>query len=249
MVNATGYSKRAPAGGFPGKAAAGALVLLLCLAGGCRQDAPVQPGGPPAPALLEWHAGDTFSFLTWATDQYGLEIGSSQCVSVRCVLQTGVTAWGAGNVTVMLDSIALPGAPLRRDTLYFYQSPEGDLWQYGLLASINRRYNGASAPPAWDRLAALSLGVNGIWTAGQADTSSHITGAAFDVSSPWAAVINGASLAFKAERIELYGPLNFGYTVVLSTAPPVFAQIIEPSSSTGPVNGLVRNLTAARIAN
>ncbi len=248
MVNATGYNKSAPAGGFPGKAAAGALVFLLCLAGGCRQDAPVQLEGQQSPTLLAWHPGDTFSFLTWAIDQYGLEIGSSQCVSVRRVLQTGVTAWGVGDVTVMLDSIALPGAPPRLDTLYFYQTPEGDLWQYGLLASINRRYNGTSAPPAWDRLAALSLGVNGIWTAGQADTASNITGAASDVSSPWAAVINGASVAFKAERIELYGPLNFGYTIVLSTAPPVFAQIIEPSSSTGQVNGLVRNLTAARVA-
>ena len=243
----TGNNRRAPAGGFLGIAAAGVLVLLLSLAGGCREGSPVQPAGPQSPVLLQWHPGDTFTFNTWAIDPNGLSLNSAPIVSVRRVLQTGVSARGAVNVTVMLDSIALPGAPRRLDTLYFYQSPEGDLWQYGLLASLNRRYNGTSAPPAWDRLAALSLGVNGIWTAGQADTSSNITGAAFDESNPWAAAINGAQVAFKAERIELYGPLNFGYTVLLSTAPPVFAQIVEPSSSIGPVNGLVRSLTAAQI--
>ncbi len=200
-----------------------------------------------SPALLAWHPGDTFAFDTWATDQQGLSIPSSECLSVRRVLQTGVTAWGTGNVTVMLDSIALPGAPRRLDTLYFYQSPEGDLWQYGLLAAINRRYNGTSAPPAWDRLAALSLGANGVWTAGQVDTSSSITGAAYDDGNPWSATVNGTTLVFKAERIELYGPVNFGYEVWLSVAPPVFTRIVEPASFVGPVAGLTRNMISARI--
>lgn len=223
-----------------------ALVVLAGVVWGCRERGPVQPA-PSAADHLQWHAGDSFTFDTWSLDQDGFRLPATHSLSVRRVLQTGAAVQGFGGVTVMLDSIAIPGAHLRLDTLYFYVSTSGDLWQYGLVAALDRRYVASSSPPAqWNLIAALSLGVNGIWTAGQADTVSNVVGELFDESTYFNAVVGGSSLLFKTQRAELTGPVAFGYYLWLSVSPPLFARIVEPSSAAA--NGVDRLLSAAQAA-
>ena len=228
-------------------ASAVALAVLAGVVWGCRERGPVQPA-PSAPDRLQWHAGDSFTFDTWSLDQNGFRLPATRSLTIRRVLQTGTAVQGFGGVTVMLDSIAIPGAPLRLDTLYFYVSKSGDLWQYGLVAALNLRYAPSSSPSAqWNLIAALSLGVNGIWTAGQADTVSNVVGELFDESTYFNAVLDGSSLLFKTQRAELTGPIAFGYYLWLSVSPPLFARIVEPSSSLA--NGIDRLLSAAQATN
>jgi hypothetical protein len=224
--------------------AAGGCAVLAALGGGCRQDAPVQPPAAP-PAHLQWQAGDSFVFDTWSLDQSGIPIPSSRSTSIRRVLRTGVRMEGFDSVTVMLDSIAVPGAPLRRDTLFFYQSGAGDLWQYGLLASIGRKYFGSAVPSRWDLSAALSVGINGGWTAGQVDSVTDVVGVLLDEPVYAAASVNGTSIIFKTERVQLTGPPAFEFDLWLPVSLPLFARILETPSPDS--DGLDRVLVAAHV--
>jgi hypothetical protein len=220
------------------------LPLLFGMVwGGCRENPPLGPMQGTTPNALTWTAGEVMMFDTWSLDSLGYTLPSSKCVSSRRVISTGQTIAGRTSVVVMVDSIALPGRPFRSDTLYFSQTSNGDLWAYGYLAAIGRRYNGYSVGPAWDLLAELSAGNSASWTAGYADTTGAVLGDMTVENRYFSATIGGVGYIIQALRIDLYSSVS-GLTFWLSTSPSLFPEIIEPSSST--FNGVYRSLTAVQ---
>jgi hypothetical protein len=218
------------------------LFLILLLVPSCRENPPLSPDGTAnRPPVLSWTPGTRFVYDTYAISTNGLLIPSSHCTSIRTVARAGLTAFGRDNVVMMTDSIAIPGAPARLDTVYCNQTENGDFWQYALLATVNQRYYDTSAAPQWDCISALSLMGTGGWTVGLADSSQEVFGEITDTESYFAATVNGQSTAFRVSRMDLYG-LTFEYIFYLSSTPASFARIVELNSDT--VNGLYRNLTS-----
>ena len=220
------------------------LVFLSLSSNGCRENPPVTPPESSTPNALNWTAGEEMWFDTWSLDSLGYTIPATKCISTRRVIRTGQEIQGRLNVVVMVDSIAIPGRTFRSDTLMYSQTSDGDLWAYGLLSAISTRYNGYSFGPEWNLIAPLSAGTSASWTAGYADTSGALLGDMTTEGKYFSVSIGGMNYVYQALRIDLYSPAS-GLTFWLSTSPPVFPEIIEPSSST--FNGVYRVLTSARL--
>lgn len=192
-----------------------------------------------------WTVGDRMVYDTWALDTLGYEISSSECVSARTVILTNQQYAGRSNVTVMVDSVTIPGIPPRIDTVYLWQTSAGDLWQYGYLASLGKRYGQFTGTTEWDLIAPLS-GTSASWTVGYADTLGEIDGAMEQDPNYFAVVIGGINYVYRAERVDIYG-VNVGVSFWVATSPPVFPEFIESASPAA--KGVYRTLTSARIAN
>ncbi len=225
-----------------------AVPLFCCLAAvatpGCRENPPVTPPATPPSTLLSWAVGDCMWFDTWALDSNGYSIPSTKCVSTRRVIATGLQFQGRQNVVEMVDSIAIPGRPPRIDSLYFSQTSSGDLWQFGLLASLGGRYGVPGIGPGWDPIALLS-GNSSSWTVGYADTTGPVLGTITTESTYFAVIIGGVNFVFQTQRVDLSGP-TIGYSFWIASSPSVFAAIVEETSPAA--NGLYRVVTTARLA-
>ena len=231
---------------FPLGMSAVVVLFLFALPGptGCRENPPVAPPSAPPSFAFRWNVGDRMTFDTWALDSNGYSITSSKCVSSRRVIATGVQFQGRDNVDIMLDSIAIPGKPFRGDTVYFSQTSTGDLWQYGLLSSLGRRYGEGVAAPQWELIAPLS-GSTTSWTVGYADATGPVLGSITAESSYFSVVIGGVNFVYQTDRVDLSG-LTVGESFWIATVPPVFAAFVE--SSTPASEGLYRLLTSAQLA-
>ncbi len=220
------------------------LVLAVLGASGCRENPPVSPPADVPSNALHWNVGDRMSFDTWALDSNGYSIPSSKCVSTRKVISTGQSYQGRQEVIVMVDSIAIPGQASRSDTVYFSQTATGDLWEFGLLSSLGRRYSVAAVGPEWDLIAPLS-GNSASWTVGYADTTAPVLGSITTESTYFSVVIGEVNHVFQAQRIDL-SSLTVGYSFWIASSPSVFAAIVEASTPT--MNGIYRVLTTAQLA-
>ncbi len=230
---------------LPGMFSGGVLSFLIALGTpGCRENPPVSPPIVQPPTAFRWTVGDRMWFDTWALDSNGYTIPSSKCVSLRRVISTGVQFQGRVGVAIMVDSIAIAGQPFRADTAYLSQTSSGDLWQFGLLSSLGQRYGTAAVGPEWDLIAPLS-GNSTSWTAGYADTTGSVFGSITTEGTYFSVLIGGVNFVFQTQRVDLSGP-TVGYSFWIAQSPPVFAAIIEASSSSR--NGIYRILTTAQIA-
>ncbi len=224
----------------------GSLAVLVLALGvqSCRENPPVSPQSPTQSLQPGWTVGDRMVYDTWALDTLGLQIPTSRCVSARTVILNGQNFQGRSDVVVMVDSVDIPGIPPRIDTVYLSQTPSGDLWQYGYLASLGKRYGEFTSSTEWDLIAPLS-GTSASWTVGYADTSGSVDGT-MDLDTRYFSVaIDGVNYVYTAERVDFFGQ-NIGVTFWVSTSPPVFPAFIESASPT--VRGVYRTLVSAQIA-
>jgi len=212
-----------------------ALFCLCLLPVSCRQgdDAPVAPEA--IPFHLAFSPGDTYQYDALLIDEYGYYLPSTQTRATQRITKTGGTLGGFSGVSTVLDSTGL-----LRDTtavvqeFFLAQSPEGDLYRFGLLAEIARIIRLPVPPKRWDRMAAFSLGFGQSWVVGYLDSAQQKTvyGSFVGIGEMFSARVNGVQNVFSCYRVNVSGE-GVDYSFWVSDSPPAFLRyILEPGDTT-----------------
>jgi hypothetical protein len=222
--------------------------LFLLAQAGCREDRPSVAPSSSIPFRWKPGAGDYAVYDNWKLDAYGNKISGSKFRSSRTVTDTAARHSGYFPVVVLLDSlfgeIATGGDTLvRTETHYLYASPDGDIFQYGFLASVVHEHTGLILIPQWDRLSAFSLGIPGSWTVGYADSAGRtvVSGMMSGERDFLAVLLNGLQTAVPAYRIDMSSG-DFEVSLWLSDSPTSMLRFVYEPSGAG--IGSLRELTA-----
>ncbi len=212
-----------------------ALFCLCFLPCACRQgdDAPLAP--EPIPFHLAFSPGDTYQYDAVLIDEFGYYLPSTQTRATQRITNTGGTLGGFAGVSTVLDSTVL----LRDSTavvqeFFLAQSPEGDLYRFGLLAEIARIIGLPVPPKRWDRMAAFSLGFGQSWVVGYLDYAQQksVYGRFDGIGEMFSARVNGVQNVFSCYRVNVSGE-GVEYSFWVSDSPPAFLRyILEPGDST-----------------
>lgn len=221
----------------------GALLVFSVLLAGCREELPL--GGSshrPTPAF-QFMPGDYFSFDNWKLDFFGFRIPSSYYRNSWTVVDTGANLRGAARVVVVIDSTFDSTQQLARlDSLLFRFETNGDVFQYGFLASLIAERESLSLAPQWDRIAAFSQPTGTSWVVARIDTGmgASTQQTVLGTISPTPeyvgpVMVDGEERAILAYRIEITKP-KLDYTFWLSDAPTSFPRAVDESD-------ILRNVT------
>jgi hypothetical protein len=185
----------------------------------------------------------------WDLDPYGNRISSSRSRSSRTVADTAARRFGYFPVLLFADSLfgAVAGGDtlVRTDTLLFYASPDGDIFQYGFLASLLLKELGLTLIPQWDRMSAFSLGSPSSWTVGYADSASRtvVSGTISGERDFLGVTVNGMQTAVPAYRIDM-SSADFDVSLWLSDSPSTLLRLVYQPAGSG--NGSLMELTTLR---
>lgn len=226
-----------------------ALFIILMFTGvaGCR-DSTVDSSAPgmSGPPVITFSPGDSLTFDSWALDGFGNRILSTQTSILWRIVDTGGTALGRSRITTIVEQ-AGPGAPpVPPDTLLFQFRADGDIYQYGFLARFVLRRERRTIPSAWDRIAAFSLPIGGLWIVGALDSAGTdlVQGRVLDDNSYFSLGVNGVETLFRGYSTTMVGT-NYWYGLTIAAPPPaVVVQREEPGSG---YNGQLRILNALRV--
>ena len=160
---------------------------------------------------------------------------STQTRAIQRITRIGGTLGGFDDVSTVLDSTVL-----LRDTtavvqeFFLAQSPEGDLYRFGLLAEIARIIRLPVPPKRWDRIAAFSQGFGQWWVVGYLDSAQQKTvyGSFVGIGEMFSARVNGVQNVFSCYRVSISGE-GLDYSFWVSDSPPAFLRyILEPGATT-----------------
>ena len=226
-------------------ACAGALLcIFLWQVEGCRDSGTgPSPRSPQTVSGLVFTAGDSLIFDAWDLNPYGSYIPSSHTSPLWRVYAVSGAFAGAGTVTSIAEYPDPVNFPARSDTLHFQFLPSGDIYQYGFIAGVVGRREGVRLVPSWDRIAALSLPTNAVWTVGTVDSGGTdiLSGTVMGDQGYFIAVLNGVRTVFHGYGVSL-SSLDIEYSIVVSDVPPAFLLIRE--ESTPIANGFLRSLAS-----
>ncbi len=211
---------------------------------GCRENtSPVVPPGE-LNVRFAFNNGDYASYDNWNLDEFGYIIPNTRFRDSWIVIDTAGRRAGLSPVSVVVDSIfrgvsANPDSLVRIDTLLFYTSPEGDLYQYGFLAALLKRREGTALKPQWDRIAAFSLGLSGFWTVGPVDSADSVYATMSSATTYIAVNFNGVQTALLAYTIEMTDP-DLDVTLWLTNSPS--AVVVERDESNDVALGRMKEI-------
>jgi len=239
--------------GIPGPWRAGGsfalLLLSLCCGLACR-DAGIPPGmGPGVPFAMHFRVGDQFTYARWQFDDYGYVIPSTQSPGIMHVLAEGVEAFGKNRVVVIEDSTLVDSThQWAVDTAYYALDPNGDVYQYGLVAGVVGRLTERSIAPAWDDIAAFSQGLGTPWVIGAEDSagSVELTGTIAPQQDYFALPVNGVQTAVAAYHVEISSS-DYALDLWLADAPSSFPRMVEGGNAVS--NGFLQDLTSLQEGN
>jgi hypothetical protein len=189
----------------------------------------------PIPFHLAFSPGSTYQYDALLIDEFGYYRPSTLTRATQRITQTGGTRDGFDGVSTVLDSTVL-----LRDTtavvqeFFLAQSPEGDLYRFGLLAEIARIVRLPVPPKRWDRLAAFSLGYGQSWVVGYLDAEQKTTvyGSFVGTGEMFSARVNGVQNVFSCYRVSITGG-GVEYSFWVSDSPPAFLMyVLEPGYTT-----------------
>lgn len=226
-----------------------ALPFLLCAVPfGCREDnQSVAPPGQPT-VRFTFGRGDHALYNNWNLDEDGYSIISSRFRDSWTVIDTAGQFFGRSPVTVVLDSVFVgtstrPDSVASVDSLFYYKSPEGDVYQRGFLSTLLKRREGIELMPQWDLIAAFSQGVPSSWVVGYADRAVPVYASIGGSREFVTADVNGMQTVLLSYRIEIGGP-DFDAAFWLIDSPPAVFRLRDESS--GAVSGMMKELTTLR---
>lgn len=228
---------------------ASALFILVLLSGiaGCR-DSAVDSSAPgtSGPPVIRFSPGDSLTFDSWALDGFGNRILSTQTSILWRIADTGRTILGRSGITTIIEQSGPGAPPVPPDTLLFQFRGDGDIYQYGFLARSVLRRERRTIPSAWDKIAAFSLSVGGVWNVGAVDSAGAdlVQGRVLDDVSYFSFSVNGVETLFRGYSVTLVGSSYWFGLTVAAPPPAIVVQREEPGSG---YNGQLRILNALRI--
>ena len=227
------------------------FVLLLCLAG-CRDVSSFVEASPAIPFQFNLTRGDYFRYNNWQLDEYGYRITASRFRSSWTVVDTGRSYENRSAVTFVIDSVFAAistgrDSLMHLDTLYLHLTPEGDLEQFGFLASLlgHRQMEGVS--PSWDRIAAFSTGASQKWVVGYADTAkAEPVYGLIETQRDFVAVdVDGTQMLLLAYRVDI-DSRDLEVTIWITETPPAILRIRD--ESLGATLGTLKEIESLRSA-
>ena len=151
-------------------------VLTCAIFLSCREKLPVGVSDSSVRLTLRFLPADYFSFDNWKLDIYGLKIQNSYFRNSWTVADTGRSLLGWTRVAIIIDSTFQGSIQfVRRDSLFFRFTDEGDVYQYGFLKSLIAERESLNFAPRWDRIAAFSQTLGNSWEIMRIDTSIGVT--------------------------------------------------------------------------
>ena len=213
-----------------------ALFCLCALSLSCREDGDTTVDPQPIPFSPKFVAGETYVYDAVALDEFGYMIPSTRSRASWKVLSTGTTLPGFSSVTTILDS-----ASILRDTTGVYDTvmvastPSGDLYRFGLMATIARIRKQPVPEDRWECIAAFSSGSGSSWVVGYQDygRSQPVYGRIAGVTDMFTVNVKGQVTVFPAYRVDLSG-VEFDYSFWVADAPAAFLLFrLEPNMTVG----------------
>jgi len=200
----------------------------------CREDAGVPADPQPIPFSLRFSAGDTFLYDAVLIDVYGYTIPSTRSRAMWRILSTGGSLPGFSDVITILDSASvLRGTSARVDTVLMAVNPSGDIYRYGLLATIARIRQQPVPPDQWECIAAFSVGTGNSWIVGYQDggRSQPVTGRISGTPDMFSVKVKGQQTVFPGYRVDLSG-VGFDYSYWVADSPSAFLLLrLEPNDT------------------
>lgn len=216
----------------------------------CREKLPVGVSDSTVRLTFRFVPADYFSFDNWKIDIYGNKIQSSYFRNSWNVADTGKSILGWTRVSIVIDSTFQGGSQfVRRDSLYFRFTDEGDVYQYGFLKSLIAERETLNLAPRWDRIAAFSRTLGELWEIMRIDTSmgartnQTVYGTIIPTREYVGVTINGVQRAVLSYRIEITKP-RLDYKFWLVDSPTAVAKVIDDSEALS--NSTFRQLTTMR---
>ncbi len=242
MVGIAGRAARHP---FDGVTRILALLFISVAAGaGCREQS-VSPGTTqPISLSMNFSLGDAYTYQVWALDEFGYPIPDSTNQESWRVVGTNGSLRGFSGVVSIRDSVN----PLEIDTLYYAFSPRGDIYQYGLVSYLLKKFEGRILAPQWDSLAAFSLGIDNYWvlTGGDSSSDEKIYGVVTGETDYFTVTVNRVQTVFSAYRVQLTKS-DMNVSIWVTDSPSAFATFQEePTTGTVGLLRILVSLTTAR---
>ncbi len=229
------------------------LLFFALVTLSCREELPLGGSTPAAKLALQFVPGDYYQFDNWKLDFYGFRIPSSYFRNSWTVTDTGVSIRGSVGVIVVIDSTFDSTQQLTRlDSLFFRVDTNGDVFQYGFLASLIAERESLTLVPQWDRIAAFSQPTGSSWVLARIDTPAGAPSVQTVVGSIvptpeyiGPVTVDGEERAVLSYRIEITKP-NLDYVFWLSDAPTSFPRMLDDSEILR--NATLRELKTVRRA-
>ncbi len=227
------------------------LCALTCAAFlSCREKLPFGVSDSTVRLTFRFVPADYFSFDNWKIDIYGNKIQSSYFRNSWTVADTGRSVLGWTRVAIIVDSTFQGSSQfVRRDSLYFRFTDEGDVYQYGFLKSLIAERESLNFAPRWDRIAAFSQTLGNSWEIMRIDTSmggrknQTVYGTISSAREYVGVTINGVQRAVLSYRIEITKP-KLDYKFWLVDSPTAVAKVIDDSEALP--NSTLRQLATMR---
>lgn len=229
--------------------------IILCAFFGmlflsCREKLPFGVSDSTVRLTFRFVPADYFSFDNWKIDIYGNRIQSSYFRNSWTVGDTGKSILGWTRVAIVVDSTFQGSSQfVRRDSLYFRFTDEGDVYQYGFLKSLIAERETLNFAPRWDRIAAFSQALGESWQIMRIDTSmgartnQTVYGTIIPTREYVGVTINGVQRAVLSYRIEITKP-RLDYKFWLVDSPTAVAKVIDDSEALP--NSTFRQLTTMK---
>jgi len=228
------------------KATALVFVGMACVAG-CRSTDQVIPPSVPSALNLSFKPGDYFAYTTWDLDEFGETIDGTHSKTSWTVADTGRLVRGFTGVTVVIDSVFRRSirdvdSLAHVDSLFLRVAPNGDVFQYGLLATLLEKRE-KIALPQWDGIAAFSLRSGSSWVIGAGDSAANtvVYGRIVTDQEYVGTIVNGTQRVLLAYRIEITKP-DLQFVIWMTDLPFGFLRLRDESTEVA--NGTLQDLTA-----
>ena len=224
-------------------------VMLLFLTG-CREDSASLAPSPGIPFSFKLTPGDFTRYNNWKLNEYGSTITTSRFRDSWTVADTGRSYRGQVSVTVIIDSVfdissAGPDVLRQIDTLYFHLSQNGDVEQYGFLASLLQRRDGTNLHPRWDRIGGFSVGSLQSWIVGYADTggTQAVVGRIEEQPDYVVTNVNGVQTVLLAYVVDI-DAADLVVTLWMTDTPPALLRLRDESTQT--ITGMMKEVELLR---
>jgi hypothetical protein len=185
---------------------AGALALLSC------RDLGPQPAAGASVAVIRYLPGDSLIFSRYNVTGAGFEIARSRRTVSWYVRSANDGFAGRDSVTTILEYD--PGDTVRAvpDTIRFRFLENGDIERFGYLSAVALRRDSSVYAPAWDRIAAFSLGTGGTWLMGPvgADSTDIVRGRVTAYQDYVTVSVNGLPRIVPASTVSLSASYFYG---------------------------------------
>ena len=209
--------------------------LLLSVLSGCREQIPAALAPEGVNLQFRLSLNSYYIFDNWFLDPFGSNIPGSKYRTSWRVVDTGAVVIGYPGVTDVVESTFVANSSgsdslVRIGHRYFRTDPNGDVFEYDLIARLFQMRDSIQADPQWDKILSPSAGINVFWTVETSDSPAvgTIEGRFLPQLETLADSLNGIARGVLAYHTELAGA-NLTLGIWVGGSPPAILRTWDQS--------------------